>query len=436
MTEDVVFPSCEPMFHARSARFTQSDAGEVDRQPKVGNLRTSRSRTWTRKFRLVAWFPIFVSVFLRGGAACGQSPSNAKATAQPKPMASEHVGSLACAQCHKEIYNKYAQTGMGHSMSRGTPEILKAQPTSGSIEDKNSGLHFDVYARDGKLFQSEYELDSDGKEIFRDTREVDWIIGAGENGLGGLVRRSEYVFQAPLSFYSKTERWELSPGYELGNSGFNRPILPGCISCHSGRPNPMLEGNGHFANPPFSELTIGCENCHGPGLAHELALQVGFENDQGHDSSIVNPASLAPALADNICMSCHQTGDVRVLKPGKDYKDFLPGAPLESTLSILMTPPKRESPLQSHHLEHYYSMTLSQCYRKSAGRFGCTTCHDPHFEPSRQEAPAYFNKKCMACHTETSCGASLEIRRHNNPPNDCSGCHMPKRDVQVISHSS
>jgi len=105
-------------------------------------------------------------------------------------MASEHVGSLACAECHKQIYNKYSQTGMGRSMSLVTPEILKAQPTSGSIEDKNTGLHFDVYARDGQLFQSEYELDSNGKEIFRDTRAVKWIIGAGENGLSaGICRR-------------------------------------------------------------------------------------------------------------------------------------------------------------------------------------------------------------------------------------------------------
>ena len=321
-------------------------------------------------------------------------------------------------------------------MSLVTPKILKAQPTSGSIEDKNTGLHFDVYARDGQLFQSEYELDSNGKEIFRDTRAVKWIIGAGENGLGGLVQQGDYVFQAPLSFYSKAQRWELSPGYELGNSGFNRPILPGCISCHSGRPNALPEGNGHFANRPFSELAIGCENCHGPGLAHVVAHRMGFENVQGHDSSIVNPASLTPALADNICMSCHQTGDVRVLRPGKDYKDFRPGTPLEDTLSILMVPPKRESPPQQDLLEHYYSMTLSKCYRASGEKLSCISCHDPHVEPTREEAPAYFKQKCLRCHNEKSCTLPLQVRERRQPADDCAGCHMQKRDVREISHSS
>ncbi len=320
-------------------------------------------------------------------------------------------------------------------MSLVTPALLTTLLTSGSVENKNPNLHLEVYARDGKLYQTEFEV-GDGKEIFRDTHEVEWIIGAGENGFGGLVRRDNHIFQAPLSFYAKPQSWGLSPGYEFGNYGFNRPILPACIFCHSGRPNAVFEGNGRFENPPFAELAIGCENCHGPGLSHVVAIETGLESFQGHDSSIVNPARLSPALADNICMSCHQTGDVRVLKPGKDYRDFRPGTPLDNTLAILMVPPRRESPPQSDLLEHYYSMTLSKCYRSSDRRLSCITCHDPHVEPSPADAPAYFQKKCLTCHTENSCKLPLEARQHQQPPDDCAGCHMAKREVKEISHSS
>jgi hypothetical protein len=62
-------------------------------------------------------------------------------------------------------------------------------------------------------------------------------------------------------------------------------------------------------------------------------------------SRIVNPARLTPYLADNICMACHQTRDVRVLKPGKTYQDIRPGYPLD-TLSILMIPRTRGIPLR------------------------------------------------------------------------------------------
>ena len=359
-----------------------------------------------------------------------------ESVAQSSEPGSEYAGSAACAQCHQEIYKQFSKTSMGHSMSLVTPAVLKTIHAPASVRDKNSNASIEVEVRDGKLFQTQYEKGGDGREIYRDSHQLDWIIGAGENGFGGLLKQDDYLFQAPLSFYSKTQSWALSPGYEFGNYGFNRPILPACIFCHSGRPSAIPEGNGRFGSPPFPELAIGCENCHGPGLSHVLAMQIGGENDPGHDPTIVNPAHLSAALSDNICMSCHQTGDVRVLKPGKEFKDFRPGTPLDNTLSILMVPPKRESPPQSDLLEHYYSMTLSKCYRASGRKLGCITCHDPHVEPSREEAPGYFRNKCLTCHSEKSCTLALDVRQHQQPPDDCGGCHMPKRDVQEISHSS
>ena len=366
----------------------------------------------------------------------GASSDEAPGARGNDPPSSGYVGSQTCAGCHKQIYRSYLQTGMGRSMVEISPEWLKTQVTTASVEDKNSHLQFDVYVQNGELYQSMHGTGPDGAEFFRDSRKLEWIVGAGENGYGALVRDGDYLFQAPLSFYSKANRWDLSPGYLGGNPGFNRPILPGCIFCHSGQPNAAPEGNGHFANPPFAELGVGCENCHGPGLAHVTAARMGTESYREHDSSIVNPALLAPVLADNICIACHQTGDVRVLKPGKDYRDFRPGAALDDTLSILMVPPRRESPPQSDLLEHYYSMTLSKCYRASGERLSCISCHDPHVEPSREEAPAFFKKKCLACHTETSCRVPLKVREGQQPPDDCAGCHMKKRDVQEISHSS
>jgi len=367
--------------------------------------------------------------FPQSGSVAREKPNSASAV-------SEYVGSTACAPCHLEIYKSYSRTAMGRSMSLITPEWLKSHETAGSVEDANNHVTFEVHAADRKLFQSQYQLGPNGRESFRDTREIEWIIGAGENGFGGLVRNGNYLFQAPLSFYSKAQRWELSPGYEFSNAGFNRPILPGCISCHSGRPNTAPEGKGHFANPAFPELAIGCENCHGPGLPHMLAAEMSPGTYEEHEGSIVNPASLTPPLANDICMSCHQTGDVRILQSGKDFRSFRPGTPLDETMAILLVPPKRDSPPQQDLLEHYYSMTLSKCYRGSGKRLTCISCHDPHLEPSSQEAPPYFRKKCLVCHNEQSCPLPLRVREQQQPPDDCAGCHMKKRDVREISHSS
>ena len=319
-------------------------------------------------------------------------------------------------------------------MSEVTPVLLEKIPTPASVVDDRIHRHFDVRADDGKLLQSEYEISKDGNEVFLETHQVDWIIGSGANGFGALIRRGEFLFEAPLSFYSKTQAWALSPGYEFGDYGFNRPILPGCIACHSGWPQAVLGGNGRFLVPPFRELAIGCENCHGPGEAHVREMREDDSNAESNTHSIVNPAKLEPWLADNICMSCHQTGDAIVLKPGKDYRDFKPGTPLDDTLTIFMVPPRRDSP-QADLLEHYFSMTRSKFYRSSGGHLSCITCHDPHLEPAAQDAPAYYRTKCLSCHTEKSCALPLGIRQRKTPPDDCAGCHMPKRNVQVIAHA-
>ena len=354
-----------------------------------------------------------------------------------------YIGSQACSRCHLDIYRRFSQTSMGRSMSLATPGFLENRSASTSYTSERLNRRFEVYSRDGKLYQSESGTAADGKESFRDARQIEWIIGAGVNGFGAILRKDLYLFQAPLSFYSKPMSWGPSPGYEFTDLGFNRPITPGCIFCHSGRPNSVAGSNGQFRDTPFSELAIGCERCHGPGAAHVEAMygsksQGGKKNEpvKHLESKIVNPANLSPYLADNICMACHQTGDVRVLQPGKSYQDVRPGHPLDDTLSILMIPPTRESPPSEDHVQHYYSMTLSKCYRATSGRLSCITCHDPHVEPTREEAPAYFAAKCLTCHTNQSCKLPIESRMQRTPANDCIGCHMPKREIQVISHSS
>jgi hypothetical protein len=375
-------------------------------------------------------------------AGFGQIPKN-HSIAPAGRSSDAYVGSRACSECHSEIYRRFSQTSMGRSMSLVMPAFLKSIPSSAVYFNQQLNRRFEVFTRDEKLYQSESGIGTDGGESFRSAHELEWIIGAGINGFGAILQEDHHLFQAPLSFYSKAMSWEPSPGYELIDLGFNRPITRGCISCHSGRPNVVPGSDGEFENTPFSELAIGCERCHGPGGAHvqrmSAATVPGSKKGASanvRDTRIVNPAHLSPYLADNICMACHQTGDVRVLKPGKTYQDIRPGYPLDNTLSILMIPPTRDSPPSADHVEHYYSMTLSKCYRASQGRLSCITCHDPHVEPSREEAPEYFNGKCLTCHTNQSCKLPVQVRIQREPVKGCIGCHMPKREIQVISHSS
>jgi predicted CXXCH cytochrome family protein len=381
---------------------------------------------------------LFLLLFLysRGVASGSAAPVPPQTDPQRKSFSEDYVGSKLCAQCHQLIYNSFSRTDMGRSMSTVTPAVLKELPNSASLFNPQQNRHFNVFVKDGHLYQSEWEVGESGKEIFRETERVEWIIGAGANAVGGIVQRGDRLFEAPLTFYKKTQAWALSPGYEDEDRGFSRPTEAECIVCHSARPNPVGGATGEFRNPPFDELAMGCENCHGPGAMHVREMQEGKTKPGSANHSIVNPAKLSPWLADNICMSCHQNGDARVLQPGKAVQDFRPGQPLDNTLAILMAPPTRESPPDSDHVQHYFSMTLSKCYRSSKAKLSCITCHDPHVQPRSEQVSAHFKEKCLGCHTEDSCALSHESRRHSVASDDCIACHMPKRDVTVISHAS
>lgn len=371
----------------------------------------------------------FALLLMAGANAAGTGT-----TQNTSDQASEYAGSKACASCHAAIYAKFTKTAMGRSIQPANAAAVARLSLPAHFTNSITSREFDLFSRDGILYESEYLRAPDATEVFRDTRPIRWLIGAGINGYGPVVEEQKYLFQAPVSYYSKTSSWGSSPGYETLDLGFNRPILEGCIFCHSGRANPTPGTNGKYQDPPFAEVSIGCEKCHGPGQDHIRAMN----NPAGKATrmQIVNPAKLTPNLADNICMACHQTGDARVLKPGRSYGDIRPGGPLDDVLSIFLVPPSPDSPPSSDHVEHYYSMILSKCYRASKGRLGCISCHDPHVQPAEPDAPAYYNGKCMVCHSTRSCRLPMAARVSTTPTDNCIGCHMPKRDIHVISHSS
>lgn len=346
-----------------------------------------------------------------------------------------HTGSKVCATCHAQIYMEFSQTHMGRSMSLPINSANLYPIASSPVFDGASHLYYQVTRKGMNIYQSVYGLGDDGEETFRHTERLAFAIGSGVNAVGFIVRRGDYLFQAPLAFYEKTRTWDLAPGYRGHDIGFSRAISTRCIACHSGIPQPISGRTGLFSSTPFQELAIGCENCHGPGQLHVKAHQSGEQVSPNEDRTIVNPAALPTWLASNICMSCHEDGDAQVLKPGKDFLDIRPGIPLDDVVALFKLRPTSGSAPQSELLDRNGEMISSKCYDSSGGRLNCLTCHEPHHEPPPQEAAAYYRDKCLSCHTDQSCGLPLKIRREGMPPNDCVGCHMLKQDLR-LPHSS
>jgi Flp pilus assembly protein TadD len=87
-------------------------------------------------------------------------------------------------------------------------------------------------------------------------------------------------------------------------------------------------------------------------------------------------------------------------------------------------------------LEHFSAMEASRCFRESGGKLNCLSCHDPHVQPRPVDIAGYYRAKCLSCHSVQSCRLPVKTREAQTPADDCAGCHMPKRQVQQISHSA
>lgn len=368
-----------------------------------------------------------------------------------------YVGSTSCAGsiCHEDICRNYAHEPMGRSMAPANlPSELEKVPKRITIFKPKLNRYFEVFRQGSDIYQSEYQLDENGQTVFKSTHRLDYVVGAGLTGYTYLFRRGQWFFEAPLSYYSEDKQWDLSPGYEGKDIGFTRPVTVACLACHNGQPEPVLRRDGMYKEPPFrfAEDAIGCECCHGPG---ELHIREMMENPRRNssqvDTSIVNPARLSPRLADDICMNCHQGAEARILQPGKNYLDFRPGTHLYETLAMFKRPVKGDQRVEANRLETLppvrgsmetplwwknSSLQLSKCYQASQGRLTCITCHVIHHPPTHENQVAYFRAKCLACHADGDCKLPGEERRRQKPENDCVGCHMEKRAVAGIAHSS
>ena len=338
-----------------------------------------------------------------------------------------YVGSEACKTCHESEYEHYFQTPHGQAATLPTdrPELKNLPPEGKKVCPDDGGHCFRVFPGKDSYSMSQFDRAADGTESNVEVEKIAFALGKPLMATGYLIRRGDYMFEAPLTFYAvpgpgHVRGWALSPGFAYDATGFTRPVTDACLTCHLGRPSPKDAALNLYKSPPFEELPIGCESCHGPGALHVKERQDHPSELSGVDTSIVNPKYLTAQLADDTCMYCHELGEARVPQPGKTFQDYRPGVPLLRTAAIF-----KSKLLLGWNLEEWSDeMATSVCYRFSKGAMRCSTCHDPHFTPSAREAPEFYRSKCLTCHQSASCTLLFSKRQHTQPVDNCITCHM------------
>jgi hypothetical protein len=319
-------------------------------------------------------------------------------------------------------------------MGRSLAPISERDTPVNSAEDghplfESQGLEYSIEKRDGRVFHQEARRDASGRIVTRTEAEVQYVLGSGRQGLAYLAERDGFLFESPITWFSQKRQWGLSPGFEVANYHFDRPIRPGCLYCHANRAISVPGPINQFRPPIFLGHSIGCERCHGPGELHAK----GTAAKGGAGPTIVNPALLEPSLRDAICEQCHLIGDHRVVRAGRSEDDYRPGLPFERFWTVFLEPREQD---ENRFVGQVEQMHKSQCFIASRGRLGCISCHDPHKLPAREEKGAYYRSRCLECHGDRGCSLPEKARLARSPEDDCTSCHLPRERDSDIPHSA
>ncbi|MGO9257182.1 MAG: tetratricopeptide repeat protein [Bryobacteraceae bacterium] len=371
-----------------------------------------------------------------------QAPASPSRTAGPAATsANRYVDPTQCAQCHAEIAEHFRKTGMGRSFYRlpaGLPpaELTTAKPFYHAASDN----YFAMIARGGKYYQRRWQIGFDGKETNVDDKQVDFVMGSGNHSRTWLhLTGRNTLQQLPLAWYAeKGGYWSMNPGYDKPDfPGPTRLVGYQCMFCHNAYPRIP---DGHAEEGAEAQYLlplpegIDCQRCHGPGQRHIAAMSRPGAKPEEIRAAIVNPGRLSPERELEVCLQCHLETTAQPLPHSVERRNrgpfsYLPGQALaDFRLSF-----DRASPEDRLEVAHAgYRLLESQCFRKSAGKLRCTTCHDPHDVPRGEAAAAHSNGVCLTCHQE-ALRRAVAAGAHT-ADSACVSCHMPKRRTDEAVH--
>ena len=358
----------------------------------------------------------------------------------------DHVGSAACAGCHAVEAKAWSGSHHALAMAEATPATVRGDFSG--VTAGNAGSQARFFTQDGQpMVETEGR---DGKPArFAVTHTFGW----------------EPLQQYLVAFPDGRRQalpwaWDRRPAAQGGQRWFHvygdEPILPGdsrhwtrsqqtwnymCAECHSTALDKGYDAAANTYRTTWSEVSVGCESCHGAGRGHVewanagaakgVALK-GFTSAAGRrgqadwspDPRTGSPAAgVARPAGDEVetCARCHA-------RRGQIAADWRPGRPLGDThLPTFLTPDLFEDDGQmKDEVFNDHAFRQSAMYAKGVS---CGDCHDPHSAKLKADGAAI----CATCHMPERFAVAAHTGHAAGPgAPDCIACHMPAKTYMVV----
>lgn len=376
-------------------------------------------------------------------------------TAQPVARAvapgstATFVGSPACASCHAEQFAAWDKSQHARAMQPATAETVL-----GNFDDarhSKDGVTSTFFKRDGKFFAR-----TDGPDGKLADFEIRYTFG--------LEPLQQYLVELPGGrLQALSVSWDTRPREQGGQRWFrqypdekidHRDELHWtrrsqnwnfmCADCHSTNIQKGYDAAANAFKTTWSEISVGCESCHGPGSAHlawskehtkerasadaSKGLTVKLRERSGVawaiDPATGNARRSQPRTTEHeieTCAGCHS----RRSQFAEGYRAG--NAFLDHYLPALLSPGLYYADGQQRdEVFTWGSFVQSKMHRAGVT---CSDCHDPHTQKLRAPGDAV----CAQCH---DAGKYQARTHHFHPPETeaarCVSCHMPATTYMVV----
>ncbi|WP_198369917.1 cytochrome c3 family protein [Roseomonas rosulenta] len=377
--------------------------------------------------------PFLLAALLNGGALV-RARESARAG---------FVGTTTCAGCHAAETAAWRDSDHARAMAAATPASVLGDFSGNSVTD---GRHTATFRRDGDRFvirtdgpggavadfQVSETFGADPLQqylvLFPDGRRqpLPWAWDSRPREQGGqrwfhLMAQEPLQAGDPLHWTGRDQTWNFM-----------------CASCHSTGLQRGYDATTDRYDTTWTEISVGCESCHGPGAAHVAWAQAGARADVAHRGLSVplrdssggawrfaaddprgiatwhGPPRQATAAQVETCAPCHSRARPIVADP-------LPGSRFLDThapLLLVRGEYHADGQIQGEVFE-WGSFVQSRMQRAGVV---CADCHDPHSGRLRAEG----NAVCAQCHLP----ARFDTAAHHHhapgtPGAQCVSCHMP-----------
>jgi len=381
-----------------------------------------------------------------GGRAAAAAASLALALSLfvlPVVADERYVGSEVCQSCHQAEYQDWTQSHHFRAMQKATPETVLGD--FGDVRFEYGGLSHRFF-REGDQFLVETDNAKGEMEIFTISYTFgfeplqQYLIGFPD----GRYQALNIVWDSRPASDGGQHWYHLYPEEDVGGAITSQNPLhwtgsfqnwnSRCANCHSTRLEKNYQPGNNTYQTRWSEITVGCEACHGPAQAHlawtrsdRAQPDPGFINDLSRLSPWLPVADQPtfryqgdgnphgqPTNQAGTCAACHsRRAEMDEDHAGKAYTDLFQLRLIEETLYYPDGQVLDE-------VFVYGSFLQSKMYQAGVT---CSNCHQPHSGKLLAEG----NAVCGQCHMPTV----FDQPSHHHHETGSSGaacvnCHMPE----------